>query len=212
MLEHVPSVLSAVVGDAFNAVAWQAGNVAGLSFGLAAQQLLRQRAEAARDILLEEVRRGDKDLTAPEADAVVAILLRYGRAAQEGAARLNLRLMAQVIVGQARLGCLYADEFLRYADTLASLRREEVLLLGTMQRHWKAEPDRAKVMERSCADLVPKVFMDGDDLAAAAGAVTRTGLLMAEACFGGLFFQPTRLLDDLCRLASFEVAVQAELM
>lgn len=212
MLGHVPAALSAFVGDAFNAATWQGGNVAGLAFGVAAQHLLRRRAEAARDILLDEIRRGDKDLTAQEVDAVVAVLLRYGRAAQEGAARLNLRLMAQVIVGQARLGCLYADEFLRYADILASLRREEVLLLGVMQRHWEAdgEPEPKKATARSQADLIPGVFKTHDDFNAAAGAVTRTGLLMAQAAYGVLQFRPTQLLADLCRLAPFETTARAE--
>jgi hypothetical protein len=73
-------------------------------------------------------------------DDAAAFLLRYLRAAQEGAARLNLRLMARVVVGKAHAGePLYADEFLRYADTLASLARNEVVLLGALIRH-NAQP------------------------------------------------------------------------
>jgi len=40
--------------------------------------------------------------------------------------------MAKVIAGQAHRGNLLADEFLYHADMLASLRREGVLVLGTL--------------------------------------------------------------------------------
>lgn len=88
-------VLSAVVGDAFGVNEWLMGSLAGAGFAIAAERLQRWRLERARDILIDELRRGERTLSAPEADEIVAVLLRYGRAAQEGAARLNLRLMAK---------------------------------------------------------------------------------------------------------------------
>ncbi|MGI4807500.1 MAG: hypothetical protein ACRYF2_05255 [Janthinobacterium lividum] len=114
------------------------GNLAGAGFAIAAQHLLRRRVEWARDILLDELRQGEKTLSDLEVEEVVAVLLRYARAAQEGTARLNLRLMAKVIAGQVERGVLYADEFLRNADLIAGLKREEVILLGTIHRHWHA--------------------------------------------------------------------------
>ena len=124
------------MGDVFGAKEWFAGNLAGFGFGLVAQRLQRRRAERARDILLDELRRGERVLSASEVDETVAVLLRYGRAAQEGAPRLNLRLMAKVIASQAQNSTLYADEFLHHAEMLAGLRREEIVLLGIVHRCW----------------------------------------------------------------------------
>lgn len=220
MLENLPALLSAVVGDTFGACEWQAGNVVGAGLGLVAQRILRRRTEAARDILLDELRRGEKDLSAPEVDEVVAVLLRYGRAAQEGAARLNLRLMAKVIVGQAWLGSLYADEFLRHAEMLASLRREEVIYLGALHRHWsslenpRADSDEDRMREasrRMTVELVPHPFPNAEELHASAAAIVRTGMLRGTiSSGGGTIYKPTRLMVRLCELASFEEAVKAE--
>jgi uncharacterized protein with PIN domain len=109
MQEQLPALLSALVGDAFGAGGWLMGNVAGTGIAIAVQQVQRRRAERARDILLDEVRLGEKVLNAPEMEEAAAVLLRYGRAAQEGAARLNLRLMAKVIAGMVYQQALYAD-------------------------------------------------------------------------------------------------------
>src|SRR5712692_6521403 len=55
------------------------------------------------------------------------------RAAQEGAARLNLRLLAKVIAGQFQAGRLVADEFLHHAERLALLSRDEVVVIGMIE-------------------------------------------------------------------------------
>jgi hypothetical protein len=71
--------------------------VAGHLFGLAIEQLLRRRNEAARKVLLDELRHGSRTIDRDEMEEAIAIFNRYARAAVEGAARLNLRLMARVI-------------------------------------------------------------------------------------------------------------------
>ena len=219
MHEQLPALLSAVVGDAFGAGGLFMGNLAGAGLAAAAHGLLRRRAERARDILLAEIRRGERTLNAFEVDETVAVLLRYNRAAQEGTARLNLCLMAKVIAGQAECGCLYADDFLRYADLLTGLQREEIILLGTVHRHWHAaevqslEHGRRQqaMRDRVRSELVPIPFQDDDDFYAAAEAVTRTALLRtAEAIDDHILFQPTRLLDELYSMAPFEAAVRDE--
>ncbi len=197
------------MGDAFGVKEWFACNIAGAGFALVAGQLLRQRAEQARDILLDELRRGEQTLSAPEVDETVAVLLRYGRAAQEGAARLNLRLMAKIIAGQAQQHVLYANEFLRHADVIAGLRREEVILLGALQRHWDApavqalanDHDRMNEAKRlMLAELIPVPFMDIAELAATEDAIVRTGFLAGTETFGGTIYKPTRTFQRICAL------------
>ena len=60
-----------------------------------------RRAEEARSIFLEELGQGLRPPRDPgEIDEFVAVLYRYLSKSQEGAARLNLRLMAPVVRGQ----------------------------------------------------------------------------------------------------------------
>lgn len=219
MQEQVPALLSAIVGDAFGAGGWLMGNFAGTGFAVAAQGLLRRRAERARNILVEEVRRGERPLDTSEIDEAAAVLLRYSRAAHEGAARLNLRLMAKVIAGQAHRGALYADEFLRHADVIASLLREEIILLGTRQRYWTVDAvqelandhDRMNEVRRlMIAELIPVPFMDIAELSATEDAVVRTGFLSRTEVFGGTIFKPTRAFERICSLVSFDAALEAE--
>lgn len=219
MQQQLPTLLSALVGDAFGVGGWLMGNLAGTGFAIAVQRVQRQRAARARDILLDEVCRGEKTLSVPEVEEAAAVLLRYGRAAQEGAARLNLRLMAKVIAGQVYQQALYADEFLRHADVIAGLRREEVILLGALQRHWTANAVRAlandhdrmnEVKRLMIAELIPVPFMDIVELAATEDAVVRTGFLAGTATFGRTIYKPTRAFERVCALVPFEAALEAE--
>lgn len=217
--ENLPSLLSAIVGDVFGAKQWVAGNLAGYGIAQAVQHLMHRRTSQARDILLDEIRHGEKPLSAPEVDESIAVLLRYGRAAQEGAARLNLRLMAKVIAGQAQQSALYADEFLRHANVIAGLRREEVILLGALQRYWNAsetwaKPDdnkRVSEVNRLVGiELIPEPFADGWELAAMQSAVLRTGFLADVPAIGGGLYRPTRAFEHLCGLVSIDAALKAE--
>lgn len=126
----VVDIVLAVVADAMSAYGLPASGTSGVA-GLAVwRKLSASRVEAAREILVEELKRGQKTAFEVPEDELAAVTFRYARAAVEGSARLNLRLLAAVAAGQLEGPGLYADDFLRHADVLASLRREEVLLLG----------------------------------------------------------------------------------
>jgi len=218
MPEQLPAFLSAVVADGFTLQQLAGGSVAGFAFGGLVSRVLQRRVERARAIFLEELKRGEKTLPLDQIDEGVAIAYRYFRAAQEGAARLNLRLMAKVIAGQARQSALYADEFLRHADVIAGLRREEVILLGALQRHWNAPETRAiadddrmgAVHHLLETELIPEPFADASELAAMQSAVLRTGFLSGVPTFGGAIYRPTRAFQRLCCLVSLEAALRAE--
>ncbi|AJZ56683.1 hypothetical protein OI25_7215 [Paraburkholderia fungorum] len=201
--------LSAVIGDAFGLAGWPAGNVA----GLALKKLLDARLGRARDILLAELSVGAISQAEAATDESVAIIYRYLRSAQEGAARLNLRLLAAVFTGQVKDGAIAADQFLYYADILASLKRDELIILGSLLRvsneigHDK--PPRELQM-RVLAELVPDPFKTVEDYSAAAGALQRTGLVASVlpgqnfGSGGGVIFKPTSLLSKLNDLAEIE--------
>jgi hypothetical protein len=178
---------------------------------------LKRRQDNAREILLDELRQGSKTLDLDEIEEAVAISQRYNRAAMEGAARLNLRLMAQVIAGQAERGKLVADEFLYYADIVASLRREELILIGTLYRHWVSNSSpplgtsrEDLVLQATKSELIPNSFATEDEFIATATATMRTGLVVALSAWGGLVYKPTPLLDKFAALASIEEALDAE--
>lgn len=211
-MNALPQFLGAAVGDIAGAFAIPGGNV----MGLAVQGLFKKRLEQARNILLEEIRAGEKDaLEAIEIDEVVAIVYRYMRAAQEGTAHVNLRLLAQVIAGQKKLTSLKADEFLYYADLIASLRREEIILLGCMQKHFQ-EPQH--VMGSSQAayepqklaqlELIPSTFKTEDDFNSCITALNRTGLVIGTSSYGGMMmYRLSPLMAELSKLASFQDAL-----
>lgn len=126
----VVSAVAAAVGDALSAASVPGGNVA----GVAISAIFAKRLTAAREVLLSELAAGEKTLNNSEVEESAAIVYRYLKAAREGAARLNLRLLAAVFAGQVRGSTIVSDEFLYYADLLSSLRRDEIILLGTLER------------------------------------------------------------------------------
>lgn len=176
------NALVALVSDILSAC----GIPGGSSLQEATRVLLQRRLVRARDILREELRHGRIELAEAGAeDEFAAILFRYQRAAIEGAARLNLHLLAAVAAGQAARGGFAADEFLAWADMLALLRREEVILIATLhriERHLHAtDPDAADLLHRVRREveraLIPDPFGVADEVWAAAGACVRTGLV-----------------------------------
>ena len=213
-MSTLPTLVGAAFSDVLDALGSALANSGGQVAGLLLGSILRKRQESAREILLEELSLGQKAIhDVAQLDELVAITYRYFRAAHEGTARLNLRLLAKVIAGQAHLGNLIADEFLYYADLLASLRREELILIATFQRVARrlSEAEAHKLWGPAAEELIPKVFPDEGLMRAAATACIRTGLLMTEASIDDIgFFSPSPLLDKLLRLASLDDAIRQE--
>ena len=158
---------------------WLAGKIAEEAATRAAEHtikhFLRKRAEAARDIALEEIAagRGNVVLDMPGQDEAVAIMWRYIRAAEEGAARINLRLMASILAGKAEGPPIYASEFLRWADLIVSLSEQEIVFLAVLHREGRDEVARQH--------LVPRYFRDGPDFTITGHALIRTGLVIQTA-------------------------------
>lgn len=190
-------------------------------------RLLKRRIEKARDIALEEIRSAKQsNLSTAEADEFVAIVYRYLRAAQEGAATLNLRLMAKIMRGQFIHKSLYASDFLALADILSSLRRDEVVYLATLlklTRKGKFEPKKNQPgeffgSEQSVSIQMRKILVGSDifprneDLNACQAAVQRTGLIYRWdfTADGGVIFAPSSRLFALGELVDIEEALKQE--
>src|SRR5687767_13911055 len=108
-------LIGAFVQDGLSLLSLPGGSLAAEALA----RVMRRREGNAREILRTELAAGRIDIAiAMSEDEAAAILFRYIRAAQEGAARRNLRLLAQVIRGQLVLGTLVADRFLYLADMI----------------------------------------------------------------------------------------------
>lgn len=215
MSQLLLSLFNAVVSDKLNAEHFAAASSAASGATELLRTVMQRRHETAAGILSEELRAGTRTLDEADLPDAAAILYRYQRAAEEGAAKLNLRLLAAVFAGQATQKSIAADDFLYLADILAPLKREEVILLGTMLRMHAEDGDQGEsssdVYAAAVKELVPDVFENGADFRATAGALLRTGLLVANvppATYGsggnGLIYEPTRLLFRVNGLANIE--------
>jgi hypothetical protein len=165
-------LLASVVSDIMGALAIPGGS----TLSMAIQEVFKKRLSAAREILLKEIRAGHKTLCdAQELEEVAAILYRYSRAAQEGAARQNLCLLAKVIHRQITLSSLNANDFLYYADIVCSLTQEEIQVLGIMMR----EKCECYYRPRH-ASLPISRYYNEDCMERIMQSLTRTGLVLAH--------------------------------
>lgn len=209
--------IAALVDDLLSA----RGLAGGAMLSEAARRWCARRLDHAREIWLEEIRRGKRDIVdVGQQDEAAAILFRYQRAAIEGTARLNLRLMASIAAGQSERGNFRADEFLAWSDSVATLRREELILLAEMFRAEREMPASLTPAERDLWPLagkweavhrviIPDPFRDAEEVQAAAASASRSGLVMATS--GGfddpVTYVTTSRLARLVQLASIEDAL-----
>ena len=216
-MDNLPSLISAGVNDFLTMC-----NIGGTNFTAACVQgilgaHIRKRAEEARIILIEEFRKAriDKIEWATE-DEFAGTLLRYLNAVRDNAARLNLRLMAKVMVGQAVHDRLYADDFNRYANSLSTLSRKEVVALVNVHMltvSYGATPADGFTdprMEAMLARVVPSTFKSGDEFVAVCGAISRTGFIISSNDKNIFRFTTTALMDEICELADFKDALRSE--
>jgi hypothetical protein len=181
---------------------------------------LKRRAAAAQQILFEELRSGGKlpEQVAAEDDGI-AVIHGYMRAAWEGRARVNLRLLAKAITGQLQLGTLIADEFYLYAESLAGLSRDEIILASALLRHHSKLPDvpEDEMGEREKHSpwlaTVAELELQGwenDKISAVAGRCMRSGFVIAKSAWGGLAFKASPMLLDLRKTVDFDDALRRE--
>src|SRR5262245_8022485 len=89
---------AAVAGDVLSAFQIPGGNTL---VAIAEAAVAKKRREAA-NILIDEIRGGHHgtiNFDEHDLDPLIDIILRFSKAVGEGAARENLRLLAQIIVG-----------------------------------------------------------------------------------------------------------------
>ncbi|MGE8704011.1 MAG: hypothetical protein ACN6O5_15140 [Achromobacter sp.] len=193
-------------------------------FSRALQRRVSRKANEAREIWLEETRLAKpRSVDIPEEDAA-AIAQAYLRAAIEGAARENLRLLAAIGAGKNVERPVLADEFNYYVNILAPLRHDEIALLAEILRTEKATSSKSKSggerrrgNEEAKQELVirRKIFQTAAHFDAVAGSLQRTGLIVSYPLqvptpIAGVVFESTVLLDQINQLADLDAALSAE--
>lgn len=170
----------------------------------------KQKKKVAAEILLSELSRGNALIQeVADVDEAASMIFEYGFAAQRGAARRNLRLLAQVFVGLLKqTPPLYADEFLRWSSVLADLSREEITLLATLHKHWEANRDEQNAnipFDAAKAELVgqDKTFSTSEEMHFTASALIRTGFLVLLPGFEA-YPKTTSKLDALLSIARID--------
>lgn len=202
--------------------------VPGIAFGSELlSEMFRRRGEKARQIVIDEMRKGCRSKwEVIDPDEFVPIIYRYSRAALEGAATLNLRLMAKVMRGQALNSSMFASDFLGYADLISTLRREELVYLATMLKLTKEDLRLPKdgtsveyydvpqsvIIQLRKSLVGTDFFPDIESISACESAIQRTGLVRyVDSVIGGSpIIAPSPLLFRLGELADLEEALGDE--
>jgi len=193
------------------------GPVAGLA-GAAIADYLNNRFLKAETIARDELAR--KGPLTPKYfrndSQLSAAVWRYTRAVRDQAADENLRLLAQVMRELPSRHELWATEFLKYADILAPLIRDELILIGRIMafdEEWNSEarvkdekPNVLHMIQNS--DLVPGVFESEDHVLAIAGRALRSGLIIAKSGWGTLVYELSPLGRKVRSLVNIEDAIQ----
>ena len=194
------------------------GGVSACRAALAAY--LKKRSDDARQILFDELRRGDlfPEQVAAHDDGI-AVIHGYNRAAWEGRARVNLLLLAKAIRGKLQTNSLVADEFFEHAEALSTLSRDEIVFIATLLRHSAKMPDipQDAMGERekqspwlnALKDLNAVGWSD-DKTSAIAGRCLRSGFVIAQSAWDMLAYKASLLLKDLSKTVDFDDALRRE--
>jgi hypothetical protein len=167
------------------------------------------RAHTAREILQDELSHGDISISdTADQDEAAAMVFEYTEAARRGAARRNLRLLAQIMAGQLVTLPIYASDFLRWSRILTDLTREELIVLAEWYKafqHPTAASQPAGIFHAIAGHLkVDRIIARDEELTSILQALGRTGLIIQNSSFGNLDYSPSPKLDQLMRLVQMD--------
>jgi hypothetical protein len=202
-------LIGSLTSDYLAASGFTLASVGGVGASNTLQRVFHKRAEDAQRILMEELRLGARTEFEIDDEEAVAVVFRFFRAATEGAARLNLGLLGSCIANEARADRLRADLFLRWADVLASLSREEVHLLAAVGDTPRDDDDGRPYWARVEELMKDKFGYAAGETEAFAAAVCRTGCIITVTGYGaGIGYAPSKLFKELHSLVDIDGVVR----
>ena len=203
----------------FSASKWLLGEVFDLALGEALARVLRNRGAVARDVLQKQLARAEINIAdAADRDEAAAMVFEYIEAARQGAARRNLRMLAEIMAKKLTAPPIYASEFLRWSRLLADLSPEEIITLARLHELYHDDSfDNGHGQPKDYRGLTEKLKQtlveagaakNSLDVSSILGALQRTGLVVyAAGGFGGAWHLPSPRLDELLNLVNFEEVI-----
>lgn len=171
-------------------------------------QFVQTKVQEAEDLLIDQIRHADAwDRLMEDPEGLAARTIRYIRASTVGAAHDNLRLLARLVVYGDGSRAIVADDFLYLAQTLESLRHDEMVVLATFIKlknssAYATEEERAN----SVLPTLRKIF-DEDEAWSLLSGLQRTGLIFVTTGWGGGGWNAAPLLQKLEDSIQFADAV-----
>ncbi|MGH6881164.1 hypothetical protein [Hypericibacter sp.] len=202
-------VETALIGVGHDAYAPMAG-----AASRAVVSYLETRFRVARDIIEDEFRvAGVTDGHFHDDQQLAAGAYRYARAVRDQSADENLRLLAQAMVGLARRDKAWVSDFLKFADILAPLSRDEIVFVGILVAADSKNNDMPEP-KPGAADLaksaLAEAFGDDDLTQAIAGRSLRSGLVIAKTGWGSLIYVISPLGREVRDLINVDRALNPE--
>lgn len=175
---------------------------------------LARKSQEAVEIAIEELAKGNVDFDEADAEPFVAILLRYSKAASEGAARRNLRLLMQIVVGLKRNKALDGDAFRRWAGILEHMTRDELMLIGQAIIIQRRKQEGVQGIDENFWQLLKDAMEAGRysvaEVPALAASVGRYGVLIPVSAYGGIAYRPSPWLEELASLVDHSALISAD--
>ena len=205
---NLVSYSAAATADLLSALGLPGGN----SLQKVVDGVLEKRRQAAREALVEELRNGYHGSTAFEAadaEPLIGIMMRYHRAAEEGTARDNLRLLAQIIAGLKKHRSLSFDRFARWSRVVEEMTRDQLLVAGAAVMHDQGKlsspaSDNSKPFWSGFVSLMQGRGFEERELRLICAGLAVHGLLRFVSGFDDGFYEPTPWLRELGELSDIE--------
>lgn len=165
----------------------------------AVEAALSRRAKAGREILFETIRQEGLDFSKPkeEVDDFIQMMMRFSKSVNEGTARQNLKLLAQVMVGLKKNRTMDFDKFQSCANVIETLTRDEILFIGKL----KVYSDSSDDFQFGRFKIQVEKEIPGLDAEICAASLVRTGMVLPISTIKGIFYRPTQRLHDICNLS-----------
>jgi hypothetical protein len=152
------------------------------------EQRRAKKLEEARDALLvaiEEAR--DLPNKASSKDDILDVIYRYLRAAESGAARRNIKLMARFLVFESVAGRSKRSFIGEQIEVLSSVSEDEIALLVLLYKRRIETGDPEFGIDKLMEAGIPALFGTREEVHAVANRASRTGYLKTNerATLGG---------------------------
>lgn len=219
----LPTIIGAAVETAFTYAKHELLAPGGAAAGALLADYIAKRVNQSRQVVLSELERlGATADDFKDAEQLAAAAFRCTRATRDQTADENLRLLAQAMVGLARRDRLWASEFLKYADILANLSRDEIILIGAMMAEDEKffsvprPPSNEASVWKPTLDAVVDTAGTGEGFpsveyaTAVAARAQRSGLIIALSVWGGTAYALSPIGREVRKFVAIDAALNPQ--